>query len=68
MVLSNSYQSLQVVEPTFSPPNRKARYKSYAQAVTAANRVSLLYNHIEHPHIDDDSTLDTLQAKSIQIV
>ncbi|KAG1124554.1 hypothetical protein G6F37_013162 [Rhizopus arrhizus] len=63
MVLSNSQHSPPVAESRFSPPNRKIKYKSYAHAVTAASRVSLMHDHIIPPHSDDSSTLSTLQTR-----
>ncbi|KAG0929864.1 hypothetical protein G6F30_011855 [Rhizopus arrhizus] len=61
MVLPNSQTFTQVAELQFSPPKHKAKYKSYAQAVTAT-KMSLMHDHILPPHSDDSSTLNTLQT------
>lgn len=43
-------------------PIKKTRYKFYSQAVAVTNRISLLHDHMEYPHIDDDLILRTLQT------
>jgi hypothetical protein len=45
-----------------SPPNRKPKTKSYAQAA-ATVQVSLMHQQIVEPHHDDDSTLRSLQTR-----
>ncbi|CAO3680742.1 unnamed protein product [Rhizopus stolonifer] len=62
MVLPNSQTFNPVAVLQFSPPNRKPRHKSYAQAVTAATKASLIHEHIIPPHSDESSRLNTLQT------
>ena len=57
MVLPNSPIFTQVAKLQSSPPKHKAKYKSYAQALTAT-KMSLMHNHILPPHSDDSSILN----------
>lgn len=45
------------------PTNQRKRPKSYAQAVTATTRVSLLHSHIIPPDVEDEQTLNTLNTR-----
>ncbi|CAO3688457.1 unnamed protein product [Rhizopus stolonifer] len=47
--------------------NRKPRHNSYAQAVIAATKVSLIHDHIMPPHSDESSRLNTLQTSILRI-
>ncbi|KAG1050145.1 hypothetical protein G6F43_007564 [Rhizopus delemar] len=60
MVLPKSQTFTQVAELQSPPPKHKAKYKPCAQTVTAT-KMSLMHDHILHPHSDDSSTLNTLQ-------
>jgi hypothetical protein len=64
MFLPNSQHfSKEVGNPT-SPPSRKPKYKSYAHAVKKSSiSVSLMHEHITHPHSDEQSKLRTLQSR-----
>lgn len=62
MVLPNTHTFNPAPGFQFSPPNRKPKHKSYAQAVTAATKVSLMHDHILPPHSDESSRLNTLQT------
>lgn len=58
MVLPNSQTFHPVTGSQFSPPKRKVKYRSYAQAT----KVPLMHQHIVPPHFDDSSKLNILQT------
>jgi hypothetical protein len=45
------------------PPTERTRYKSYSQAFKAGRQVSLMYEHIKEPHIDEPSQKKTLNSR-----